>query len=1209
MVMSNAASSSCNRTGVPIKRPRRIHELKFVSWNIHDIRTSNEGLKSSMDDFTELLNKNDVFCLQETKEPVKIAGFRCFNSNRKSSKSGGVCIGVRNDISKGVISVNTGCCDDIVAVKFKKGFFATSADYVLMNVYDSPINSSFKQNNPEDLSTLDKASEILNRLPSDTEVILMGDFNARTGVEPDYNDPHFDPLSTYQNDLENVMQHVPIRSNKDPKLNSNGKPFLEFIKGHGLIILNGRTLGDVYGDITCLKYNGCSVVDYICTSANINSNVMSMRVGEFSHLSDHYPLLMSLKLGKLSIQSSSLPSFDDAPAAWKWKKDAANLNMNSSSAYSDAQCEPQFVESVRNLLEANISGEDDVFDLNDKVMKLFDNLASSSLSRKGGHRKNSNRKKWFDWSCRSAKRELNKAASLSGRNPTNDELRHKYHQQKKDYKNLIKSKRSEFLFGLNTNIENGKNIDWKSFKQLQEYHKEDDSFDTYDLYNFYVFFQDLYKNRCTKFSHSEGTTTDANIPAESELENLNSPFSIDEIDAAIKRLKPNKGVSLDCISNEMIKHTNAEVRSVVQLLFNNCLEYGIYPWSASLTTPLHKKGDKENPDNYRAITLGSCLGKLFSSLILGRLVNFRKNECPDVPNQLGFCPGSQTSDHILTLKTLVEKYVGKKKKRLYTCFVDYRKAFDRVCRDALLFKLAHMGISGNLFKCIQHMYRRSTTRIKLIKKISEAIDIRVGTEQGHPLSPELFKIFIHDLSAELNTVSNDSCPYLMDTMINHLLWADDLVLMALNKENLQDLLDILGRYVDTWELEINISKTNVMVFNASSKILKESHGFLLRNIKVEPVKNYTYLGITFSLNGSFKVAISQLTSKARRAFFQIQRTVVTEALSIKSLLILFDSLIKPIITYACQVWLPNTNTGKSWLNFHQSDERTTLIQSSAIDCFERLHLKFLKWCLGVHSKASNLGCYGDTGRMPLGISVIRTSLNYFRRVAVISANQPDSLVGKAFLEQQHLNLDWFKTWDSIDGQLDNNSHTKGQLFFEEMFRIEWNNKRRTQSKLSFYNEIKPLFGYEPYLDIRNSSKRKNLARFRISAHDLNIEQGRYSTKESVPTIMDKICRFCCCEEDKTYIALFQAILPDFNPIIESEQHVLTECPGYHHLRINLSDDLKCQLMQCNYMEMFYNPIMAKELGSYLAKCFLHRNPKGKMVKKKKKKIRSARKKK
>ena len=113
----------------------------------------------------------------------------------------------------------------------------------------------------------------------------------------------------------------------------------------------------------------------------------------------------------------------------------------------------------------------------------------------------------------------------------------------------------------------------------------------------------------------------------------------------------------------------------------------------ALVTPLHKKGDRANPDNYRAIAVSSAIGKLFSNILLERLVKFRNVQCPDPPNQLGFCKEAQTADHIFTLSTCIEKYLGAKK-RIYSCFIDFKKAFDSVSREALLYKLANLGIEG-----------------------------------------------------------------------------------------------------------------------------------------------------------------------------------------------------------------------------------------------------------------------------------------------------------------------------------------------------------------------------------------------------------------------------------------------------------------------------------------------------------------------------------
>ena len=96
-----------------------------------------------------------------------------------------------------------------------------------------------------------------------------------------------------------------------------------------------------------------------------------------------------------------------------------------------------------------------------------------------------------------------------------------------------------------------------------------------------------------------------------------------------------------------------------------------------------------------------------------------------------------------------------------------------------------------------------------------------------------------------------------------------------------------------------------MVFNSSSRLLKCAYGFKLGNLDVTPVKNYCYLGIQFSLNGSFKRAIEELRKKALRSFFSIRRMINTSALTTSTMLKLMDTLIKPVASYGCPTWLPS----------------------------------------------------------------------------------------------------------------------------------------------------------------------------------------------------------------------------------------------------------------------------------------------------------------
>ena len=169
------------------------------------------------------------------------------------------------------------------------------------------------------------------------------------------------------------------------------------------------------------------------------------------------------------------------------------------------------------------------------------------------------------------------------------------------------------------------------------------------------------------------------------------------------------------IPNEYLKHSTPQIKFIILKLLNGCLDTGHYPWNTTVVSPLHKKGSIHDPDNYRAISIGSNLGKLFSSILLRRLLDFRKRHCPDTDNQLGFREGAQTVDHLFTLNTCIEKYVKKQRGRLYACFIDYRKAFDSICRDALLYKLTTLRIDGKFLNCLTHMYRNSTCRLKIAK--------------------------------------------------------------------------------------------------------------------------------------------------------------------------------------------------------------------------------------------------------------------------------------------------------------------------------------------------------------------------------------------------------------------------------------------------------------------------------------------------------------
>ena len=117
--------------------------------------------------------------------------------------------------------------------------------------------------------------------------------------------------------------------------------------------------------------------------------------------------------------------------------------------------------------------------------------------------------------------------------------------------------------------------------------------------------------------------------------NLDKDIAFEELKECVCNSKKGKAVAEDLISNEFLKTSSSKMLQTMLYLFNQCLSHGVYPWRTSLVTPSHKKGDV-----YRAIAVASNLGKLFSSILLQRLISFRQMTNPDTPNQLGFCKGA-----------------------------------------------------------------------------------------------------------------------------------------------------------------------------------------------------------------------------------------------------------------------------------------------------------------------------------------------------------------------------------------------------------------------------------------------------------------------------------------------------------------------------------------------------------------------------------------
>ncbi len=620
------------------------------------------------------------------------------------------------------------------------------------------------------------------------------------------------------------------------------------------------------------------------------------------------------------------------------------------------------------------------------------------------------------------------------------------------------------------------------------------------------------------------TRTDNNRVQNNTLNTkLNQPIITSEINQSINKLKANKSTGIDRISNEMIKQATPEIIATIKDTFNFFLEITTIPksWCQGLITPIYKKGNKMDPSNYRGICVANAMLKLLCTILNNRMTNYIMANNIIHPNQIGFQQKCRTTDHIFTLKTLINKHVqDKSKQKVHAAFIDFAKAFDTVWHQGLFHKLQTKGINGNFLQLIQSIYDNTECAVKLGSKHTKFFKCSRGVRQGCPLSPTLFNIYINDLIDELEK-TNPTPLTLKNRKISCLMYADDVIILSSSHKGLQDCLDTLTSFCNNWKLSINKSKSKCMTFY--KRKYKYNRNFFIDNTPLENVTEYTYLGITVDAKCSFKETIKMLSCKANRAIYAVNSRYQLKHLPVQAALKLFDSTITPILLYGSEVWsIYEKVDDKEW-------------DSNKI---EKIHTQFLKRILGVNRSSTNIMVRGELGRYPLRIQTDSKIINFTKHIS--EECKPSALVLHSLEYEQSISnrktiISYIK---ELSDKLNDNEVSKTLLTQKSNFEIKkilkanyqmsWKSKIENCSKALTYRSYKNRINLEAYLSlITNRTERRIMTKLRLSDHCLAIEKGR---QYKPPMERDK--RFCSTCKNK----------------IEDETHFILECEAFKAAR-------------------------------------------------------------
>lgn len=1088
----------------------------------------------------EYIKDYHIICLSETKtdtvEDLYFPGYKVIFCPRKGKQhkygaTHGLCVLVKTHIYDYTEVISNSVSTSTLWLKFKEGAFGKT--FVLGATYIPHEGSRYYENDLfDDIAT--------DMLLFDCPVLLIGDFNARTGLLSDFVDieeniaeeggldPHSNDIFLSRAELaaNNIITN---RHNVDQRTNNNGFKLIELCKNLNIKIINGRFGSDTgIGEYTFHSPQGESTIDYAIASPSLLLNIVDFHVDPYDAcLSDaHCAVCLALKFCK---NSRSREVKEDG------NYNINNLDVTEENGTMTEHCKTNWDcnridDYLANFSETNIQNLQNKLDslnLNNLNQEDLDSVCSDLKNilldpakligmTKTYKKSNKTKKKevqnkpWFSNECKNKRVEYIRIKNRLKKINT-DEAKRELKCESKSYKKHIKQIKKTYFKDLHNNIRS-----LKSKKPKEYWNMINNACDRPKIVGNIALntFMQHFKKLGQKDTENEIETpnTDPRLITHSINEDINKPFNFNEIKSLTRKLKGNKACGIDNIINEFVKHCPDNVLTLIVNLFNIVLHTGIIPydWTIGLIVPLFKnKGDKNDPDNYRGISLLSCIGKLFTATINARLNGYLEAVGLLGEEQAGFRYGYSTTDHIFVLHSLIDIYLHSKK-RLYCAFVDYKKAFDLVNRTSLWSKLLASNINGKILTAIINLYENAKSCVRSNGQLSTPFNCNIGVRQGDNLSPLLFAIYLNDLEFFLNqhykgldytahlindNLSDDDVEMFLRMFV--LLYADDTIVLAESPKELQKALNGICDYCKLWDLTVNKSKTKVVIFSKGK--IRNKPKFTYDQEELEIVDGYVYLGASFNYNGQYRKAITKQVTQAKCAMFNLLSKVRKLELPVDVTCELFDKMITPIALYGCEIW-----------GFEK------------LDYLESFYRKFLRIILKVNNSTPNCILYGEVGKYKLNSLIERRMINYWIRIV----NGKHSKLCYTFyklvkvLHESENNTFHSKWLDRIKSILDNCGLSDVWLNQEEInsnwlklaldIRLKdidiqlWQNDIAENKACVFYRQIKENFESEPYLKLLSNSERINLCKFRSGCHWIPLISGRYLGLEK----KERLCNLC-----------------------------------------------------------------------------------------------------
>lgn len=355
-------------------------------------------------------------------------------------------------------------------------------------------------------------------------------------------------------------------------------------------------------------------------------------------------------------------------------------------------------------------------------------------------------------------------------------------------------------------------------------------------------------------------------------------------------INTSKSQGPDELNPKLLSELRNELCKPLTNLFNRSIQTGVIPqdWRDASVAPLHKKGSKNKPENYRPVSLTSIISKLLESMIKDSLVKHLDKYSLIRNSQHGFISGKSCLSNLLDFFEEVTKMLDEGE-AVDLIYLDFAKAFDKVPHCRLLTKLKAHGIGGNVLNWIKAWLSNRRQKVCIDDEFSDWANVTSGVPQGSVLGPVLFLIYINDLDEDLMSKIGK---FADDTKMGKSVSSSEGV------QKLQQDLVKLGNWAENWQMSFNTDKCAVIHLGSENR----KHQYSLGNSVLRESTKERDLGIIVDSSMKFSEQCNTAVKNANSTLGLIRRTIKFKSQHIITKL--YKALVRPKLEYCVQAWRP-----------------------------------------------------------------------------------------------------------------------------------------------------------------------------------------------------------------------------------------------------------------------------------------------------------------